>query len=302
MSFNEGVRSDSGRIRTTGGGGRVPGGAVGGTGLLGLVAILALSYFTGIDLTPLLGDPTAGGQASVQTPGVDLSHCKTGADANAHTECRMVTTADSLDKVWEEQLASQRIGVRYEAPDFTVFQQGVATGCGTASSSVGPFYCPRDHGVYLDMSFFAQMERDLGAANAPLAQEYVVAHEWGHHIQNLIGVFDRNNTQETGADGAGVRSELQADCFAGVWMHWASTTIDPDSGVPFLKRPTDQQIAEAMQTAQAIGDDHIQEKFQGRSHPESWTHGSSEQRQRWLLHGMNNGDIAACNTWDASRL
>lgn len=298
MSFNEGVRSDSGRVRTSSGSRSV--GTLGGGSILGLITVLALSYFTGYDLTFLLN---GGDSRSVQeSPGISLSHCQTGADANAHTECRMVVTADSLDRVWETQLAQQNDPAAYEYPGFTVFSGSVSTGCGTASSAVGPFYCPRDKGVYLDLSFFEQMERDLGAANAPLAQEYVVAHEWGHHIQNLQGVFNTYNTHERGEDGPGVRSELQADCYAGVWMHWASTTIDPDSGVAFLKRPTEEEIAQAMQTARAIGDDRIQERYQGKTNPESWSHGSAEQRQRWLMRGMEQGSIAACNTWEADSL
>lgn len=298
MSFNEGVRSQSDRVRTSSGSARM--GTVGGGSLIGLLAILAVSYMTGIDLSPLLTQ--GGGRAVESAPGVSLEHCQTGADANKYTECRMVVTADSLDQVWSEQLTAQRNSASYQYPDFTIFNGGVSTGCGQASAAVGPFYCPNDHGVYLDISFFEQMERDLGAANAPLAQEYVVAHEWGHHIQNLQGVFSSHNTSERGANGAGVRSELQADCYAGVWMHWASTTIDPESGVPFLKRPTAQQIAEAMQTAQAIGDDRIQQRYQGSSNPESWSHGSAEQRQRWLMRGMEQGSIASCNTWDTNNL
>lgn len=297
MSFNESVRSNSDRVRTSrGGSGGV--GMLGGGSILGVITIMALSYFTGFDLTPLLGQ---GGRTTQATPGISLEHCKTGADANAHTECRMVFTADSLDRVWEEQMAAQRDRVSYEYPDFTIFSGSVSTGCGQATSAVGPFYCPRDNSVYLDLSFFSQMERDLGAANAPLAQEYVVAHEWGHHIQNLQGVFSTYNTQERGEFGGGVRSELQADCYAGVWMHWASSTIDPESGVPFLKRPTEKQVAEAMQTARAIGDDRIQERYQGSSNPESWSHGSAEQRQRWLMRGLETGSITECNTWNVPR-
>lgn len=299
MSFNDNVRSDSGRVRTSSGSRVAMGGSL---SVGGLLFVLALSYFTGVDLIGLLTDSSLHPTQTSQASSIDLSHCRTGADANQYTECRMVTTADSLDQVWSEQLRAQGSPTTYEMPSFTIFQNSVSTGCGSASSAVGPFYCPRDHGVYLDLDFFTQMERDFGAANAPLAQEYVVAHEWGHHISNIQGVFNSHNTQEKGSTGAGVRSELQADCYAGVWMHWASKTIDPDSGVAFLQRPTSEQIADALKTAAAIGDDRLQEKFQGRSTPESWSHGSSEQRQRWLMRGLEIGSVDACNTFAADQL
>ena len=143
------------------------------------------------------------------------------------------------------------------------------------------------------------MVTQYGASDSVLAQEYVVAHEWGHHIQNLQGVFRTYNTRETGSQGAGVRSELQADCYAGVWMHWASTTPDPTTGTPYLQTPTADQIMGALQTAEAIGDDRLQSKYQGTTNPESWTHGSAQQRATWLQKGLDSGDIATCDTWTA---
>ena len=295
MSFNEGVRSDSGRVRSSGRGSRAAG--IGGGSLLLVVAVFLIGQFTGIDVSSVLNGATAPSQ-QVAGDGIDLSGCTTGAAANERTECRMVTTADSLDAVWLEQLDAQNTGVAYAMPDFQIFQTGVSTGCGNATSETGPFYCPADSTIYLDISFFEQME-SYGATNAPLAQEYVVAHEWGHHIQNLQGVFREHNTQETGAQGAGVRSELQADCYAGVWMHWASRTKDADSGVAFLKEPTPEQISDALSTAEAIGDDHLQEKYQGASNSDTWTHGSAQQRQSWLLKGLDSGSVAVCDTWSA---
>ncbi|MDC4233382.1 neutral zinc metallopeptidase [Actinomyces sp. B33] len=292
MSFNEGVRSDSSRVRSSG---RTAAG-IGGGSILTVLAVVLISQFTGIDLTGLLSAAPQG--SSSAGPGVDLSECTTGRAANERTECRMVTTADSLDVVWQEQLAAQS-STGYQAPGFQIFQDAVSTGCGSATSATGPFYCPADATVYLDLGFFQQMESDFGAANAPLAQEYVVAHEWGHHIQNLHGVFSTHDTREQGEQGAGVRSELQADCYAGVWMNWASRTIDPDSGVPFLVEPTEAQIADALQTAQAIGDDRLQERYQGASNADTWTHGSAQQRQKWLLTGLESGSIASCDTWSA---
>ena len=208
-------------------------------------------------------------------------------------------TADALDVVWAEQLVSQDNGVTYSAPGFQVFEDQISTACGSATSAVGPFYCPSDHTVYLDLDFFRQMEDDYGAVDAPLAQEYVVAHEWGHHIQNLLGTFSAHDSQEQGPQGAGVRMELQADCYAGIWMHWASATVDPDSGQAFLRTPTTEEITTALTTAQAIGDDRLQQKYQGTTNPESWTHGSAAQRQRWLTTGLESGSLNRCDTFSA---
>ncbi|WP_022867732.1 KPN_02809 family neutral zinc metallopeptidase [Schaalia vaccimaxillae] len=295
MSFNEGVRSDTSRVRTSSG--RKAAGIGGGSVLL-VVAVFLIGQFTGVDLTPILGGVSSSQQVE-SVPGIDLSDCGTAEAANSRTECRMVMTADSLDAVWKNQLAEQNTSVTYKMPSFQIFQDAVSTGCGNATSYSGPFYCPADSSVYLDLGFFEQLETQFGAVNAPLAQEYVVAHEWGHHIQNLQGILSTYNTRETGEQGAGVRSELQADCYAGVWMHWASRTKDPDSGVTFLQEPTESQIADALAAAEAIGDDRIQEKYQGSSNSETWTHGSSEQRQTWLLKGLKSGSIQTCDTWSA---
>ncbi|MDO4258769.1 MAG: neutral zinc metallopeptidase [Actinomycetaceae bacterium] len=298
MSFNESVQSDSGRVRS-GGGGRMAGG-LGGGSILVAIAVFLISQYTGVDLTQFVGPSTSAPQTSA-APSADLSHCTTGAAANQHTECRMVVTAESLDEVWKAQLPGQG-SVDYSPAQFVIFTDGVNTACGSATSASGPFYCPADSTVYMDLGFFEQMESQFGAQNAPLAQEYVVAHEWGHHIQNLEGTFQAHNAHEAGPDGDGVRTELQADCYAGVWMHWASTTVDPESGVPFLIKPTQDQIADALATAEAIGDDRIQERYQGTSNPETWTHGSAEQRQRWLMVGLEQGSLSACNTFDAPSL
>ncbi|MDN5963480.1 MAG: neutral zinc metallopeptidase [Actinomyces sp.] len=297
MSFNEGVRSASGRVRS-GGGRRAAG--LGGGSLLAVVAVFLIAQFTGVDVSGLLGGQEAEDPATAQ--GVDLSHCTTGADANAHTECRMVTTADSLDTVWTQVLTSQVPGVAYEQPGFMIFLDSVSTACGGATSASGPFYCPGDKTVYLDLGFFQQMETDFGASAAPLAQEYVVAHEWGHHIQNLLGTFQAHDSQEQGDQGAGVRMELQADCYAGVWMNHASSTVDPDSGEVFLRTPSAEEIAQALQTAAAIGDDRLQEKYQGHADSDTWTHGSAEQRQRWLTTGLESGSVEQCDTFAADRV
>ncbi|MFC2557581.1 MAG: neutral zinc metallopeptidase [Pauljensenia sp.] len=297
MSFNDNIRLDPTRVGTSGAGRKVAG--VGGGSLLGLLLVLGFSYFTGIDLTSLLSSPSA---SSPSSSTVDVSTCRTGADANARVECRMVATAQSLDQVWKTQLTQQGTNVAYELPDFQIFTNSVSTACGNATSAVGPFYCPGDSTVYLDLGFFDDMVTKYGASDSVLAQEYVVAHEWGHHIQNLQGVFRAHDTRETGEQGAGVRSELQADCYAGVWMHWASTTRDPTTGAYYLNTPTADELLGALQTAQAIGDDRLQAKYQGTSNPETWTHGSANQRAAWLQRGLDSGEIATCDTWSAPRV
>ena len=295
MSFNDNIRLDPTRVGTSGAGRKVAG--VGGGSLLGLLLVLGFSYFTGIDLTSLLSSPSA---SSPSSSTVDVSTCRTGADANARVECRMVATAQSLDQVWKTQLTQQGTNVAYELPDFQIFTNSVSTACGNATSAVGPFYCPGDSTVYLDLGFFDDMVTKYGASDSVLAQEYVVAHEWGHHIQNLQGVFRAHDTRETGEQGAGVRSELQADCYAGVWMHWASTTRDPTTGAYYLNTPTADELLGALQTA--IGDDRLQAKYQGTSNPETWTHGSANQRAAWLQRGLDSGEIATCDTWSAPRV
>ena len=298
MSFNDNIHLDPSRVRTSGIGRKAAG--AGGGSFLAVLLIVGFSYFTGIDLTSLISSPTSSSTTSGSS--VDVSTCRTGADANARVECRMVATAQSLDEVWKEQLEEQNTGTAYEPPDFQIFSDSVSTACGSATSAVGPFYCPGDSTVYLDIGFFTDMVTQYGASDSVLAQEYVVAHEWGHHIQNLQGIFRTYDTRETGEQGAGVRSELQADCYAGVWMHWASTTPDPATGTPYLQTPTTEQIDGALRTAEAIGDDRLQTKYQGTTNPESWTHGSANQRATRLRKGLDSGDIATCDTWSASRV
>lgn len=292
MTFNEGVRADSRRVRSSRGGrGMAIGGGLGGGALLVAVVVMLL---TGQDPSSLLpsGSP---GQGQGQ-PGTDLSHCETGADANQHVECRMVLSADALDVYWDRTLPAQA-DLTYEMPGFELFTGSVTTGCGSASSAVGPFYCPTDSTVYLDLAFFDQLETQLGARNAPLAQMYIVGHEWGHHIQNQLGTMASADRSQTGVDSDGVRLELQADCYAGMFIGAAATTVDPDSGETFLRTPTQDEVRSALEAAAAVGDDRIQEGAGREVTPHTWTHGSAEQRMAWFSTGYEQDSIASCDAF-----
>ncbi|WP_448071824.1 KPN_02809 family neutral zinc metallopeptidase [Georgenia yuyongxinii] len=290
MTFNEGVRADTGRVRRSRGG---RGAAVGGgAGLLALLIYL----ITGQNLGGLLG----GAEQPTQQP-VSSESCRTGADANESTECRMVYTAEGLDEYWVAALPDQA-GIAYAAPGFEIFDQSVSTGCGDATSAVGPFYCPTDTSVYLDIGFFDQLESQLGAENAPLAQMYIVAHEFGHHIQNQQGTMATIDRQGTGPQSDGVRLELQADCYAGMWLGQAANVVDPDSGETLIQPPTREQVGDAIDAAAAVGDDRIQAGAGQQVIPETWTHGAAEQRVRWFLQGYEQGTVAACDTFGAPQV
>lgn len=288
MTFNEDVRFDPSRVRR-GGRGRGTGIVVGGG--LGTVALFLIAQLLGVDLGGLTGgEPGPGGAA----PGAGFEECRTGADANASVECRMVGAADALDTYWSSELPA--LGADYRSPGFVVFDAAVDTACGGATSAVGPFYCPADEFVYLDTAFYADLRSRFGASGGPLAELYVVAHEWGHHVQNITGIMASADRSASGPTSDAVRLELQADCFAGAWAGEASTTPDPDTGVPFLEPITQEQIAQALDAAAAIGDDRIQETTTGDVRPHTWTHGSSEQRQRWFSIGFERG-AQACDTF-----
>ena len=250
----------------------------------------------GVDLTPLAGLFGEGG-TSQQTTVDNLDKCETGADANARVECRMKGASASLDTYWSSAFAQE--GITYRSPgDLVLFSGSTSTGCGNATSATGPFYCPPDETIYLDTGFFDELRGQFGASGGPLAEMYVVAHEWGHHIQNVLGTMDNLNLQQTGPTSDTVRLELQADCYGGSWAGSASTITD-SGGVPFLQPITKQQVNDALNAASVIGDDRIQEQATGQVHPETWTHGSSEQRQKWFLIGFQKGPTA-CNTFDVT--
>lgn len=258
-----------------------------GVGGIGVIAVVLLSSFLGVDLTPFLGG-LGGGGSTESTP---VAECKTGADANEKIDCRMEGAAESLDVYWAGQ-----VGDGYTTPQFILFTDATSTGCGNATSAVGPFYCPTDQTIYLDTAFYDELRTRFGAQGGSLAQMYVVAHEWGHHIQNLTGALDASHDGDTGPTSASVRTELQADCYAGAWAAAASETPAGASDTPLLEPVTPDQVADALNAASVIGDDRIQESAGAGVNPETWTHGSSAQRQKWFETGFESGPNS-CDTF-----
>jgi uncharacterized protein len=287
MTFRPDVNLDPGRVRDSRGR-RVRGGGLAVGGGLGTLVIVALILLTGGDLGDVIGGL---GAAPVQEGPIGsqlINECETGADANERQDCRLVGALESLDAYWSETFTAS--GESFQQPGAEIFTDGVNTQCGAASSAVGPFYCPLDQTIYLDLGFYDDLESRFGAEGGPFAEMYVVAHEYGHHIQNLLGLLEQG--RDTGAGSGAVRTELQADCLAGVWGAHAV-----DTG--FLQPLTREQIAQALNAASVIGDDRIQEQTQGQVNPETWTHGSSEQRQEWFSNGLEAGSIDGCDTFNA---
>jgi predicted metalloprotease len=282
MRFNERVSLDPSQVSDRRGRGMAGGlAAGGGISILALLAWLLLggnpADIATTDYAPV--DETAGRSVAAE--------CRTGADANAREDCRIVGFVNSIQEYWSNEFA--RRGGDYEVAKTTLFSDVTPTGCGMGAAEVGPFYCPEDKHVYLDLTFFEELRTKFDAQGGPFAQAYVLAHEYGHHVQHQIGTFDRGNPRDRGPQSMAVRVELQADCFAGVWAHHAVATS-------YLERLTEADIADGLNAAAAIGDDRLQKRMQGRVTPESWTHGSSEQRQHWFKVGYEQGDPDACNT------
>jgi len=283
-----------------GGGGLKVGGGIGGLVLLVIIFLVQSQLGGGSGAGP--GDQGAGqgtGQGTGQGS-TSLAQCRSGTDANQDPDCALVADVNSIQAFWNDYLP-QAAGTDYTNASTRIFSGSTSTGCGGATADVGPFYCPVDKHVYLDTTFFKDMlQGQLGAKGGPFSQAYVLAHEYGHHVQDLLGTMSKVRTQQ-GANSDAVRLELQADCYAGIWTKHA-TSADDSGGEPYILDLTQDDIARALDAAAAVGDDRIQRKSSGRVDPDRWTHGSAESRMRWFTTGMKKGTLEACDTFSASRL
>jgi predicted metalloprotease len=284
MRFRPGAKLDTGQVRDRRGAGGGRGVAVGGgVGTILVVVVLAL---LGVDV------PVGGTDALPLDSGSNeqLSEsCRTGADANQDEDCRIVGVVNSVQAYWADTTQGYR-----EAPT-NFFSGSTQTGCGGATSAVGPFYCPADQQIYIDLSFYDELRTRFGAQGGPFAEAYVIAHEYGHHVQHLTGTDRRVGGDREGETSGSVRLELQADCYAGTW---AANAVETG----FIEDLTQQDIADGLDAAAAIGDDRIQERATGRVDPESWTHGSSASRQKWFNTGYRTGDPRRCDTFATNDL
>jgi predicted metalloprotease len=279
--FRRGTRLDPTQVQDRRG---VRGGGIAAVGSgMGVLILLIAGLLLGVDLSAVVDDGST--TANPESP---IANCQTGEDANQSEDCRIVGFVNSIQAFWDQEFG--RVGASYPEAQTVLFSGVAQTGCGTASSQVGPFYCPPDQRVYIDLDFFRELQTRFGAEGGPFAQAYVLAHEYGHHIQNLTGVLARLGNDRDGPQRAAVRAELQADCLAGLWAGHAVET-------GFIEAVTEQEIGEALSAAAAVGDDRIQQSSTGRVNPESWTHGSSEQRQEWFLRGYRGRSAGDCDTF-----
>jgi uncharacterized protein len=289
MRFRPGARLDPSQVqdrRGLGGGTLAAGG--GGLGVVGIVVYLLFALLGGGG-TGTYGSLDGVTQAQ-QPPAQSLGdECRTGADANTRQDCRVLADVNSVQKYWSGWFRAH--GKTYTQADTVFFTGATSTGCGQASTDVGPFYCPVDRKVYIDLGFYQELHDRFGAKGGPFAEAYVIAHEYGHHAQDLLGDLRAGSSQ--GAQSRSVRTELQADCYAGVWARNAVAT-------GYIVDLTDADIADGLDAAAAVGDDRIQSETQGQVDPETWTHGSSAERQKWFSRGYQRGEPTGCDTFSGA--
>ncbi len=289
MPFNEKARLDPSQVQDRRGS-RVGRTAAFGGGGLGLIIIVVIALLLGANPSQLLGlvgnDLSSPGQNVSQVSDLQTA-CQTGADANTREDCRIVGYVNSIQDYWDTTFTNY--GEQYTSAQTVLFSGSTQGACGYASGASGPFYCPTDQMVYLDLTFFDELQTRFGAQGGPFAEAYVLAHEYGHHVQDLLGVLDSSGGSDSGPQSMSVFIELQADCLAGVWTAHAAET-------GYLVAPTSEEIAQSLDAAASVGDDRIQRETQGYVSPESWTHGSAEQRQAALEDGLQSGDINSCET------
>jgi predicted metalloprotease len=274
-----------------GGGLPIPTGAGGGIGgiLILIVIFVIATQCGGVNLGSLTGGDSSSDQSA------SLDSCDSGADADRQ-DCRIAIDVNAIQAFWTDYLP-QQANVDYQESDTVYLAGSTSTGCGQATSAMGPFYCPNDKTVYLDLTFFQDMlQGQLGASGGEFQEAYVLAHEYGHHIQDLLGTLGKHQSSATGATSESVRIELQADCYAGVWTHFATTAKD-QNGEVFITEISDQDIKDAINAATAVGDDRIQQQTSGRVNPDQWTHGSAAERVHWFQTGYDSGQLQSCDTF-----
>ncbi|MFI5837330.1 neutral zinc metallopeptidase [Micromonospora sp. NPDC051300] len=308
MELNENARVDTSQVddrRGSGGGGGgmgipIPGGGGGRGGLVSIIiAVLVALVGGGFGLNAATN---GGGGGSEQGDNTSLEQKCSAQDALKQLDCRNTLYVNSIQAYWRTAMP-EVFGEQYQPSKTVFFSQNVNTGCGAADSGVGPFYCPADDLVYIDLTFYRLLADQLGA-EGEFAQPYVLAHEYGHHVQDLLGTEAEMRRQQQrdpqNANALSVKLELQADCYAGAWAKNATGTAD-EKGQKIFKSITDQDIQQAIDTAEKIGDDAIQKRSGRPVNPDEFTHGSSEQRKQWFTKGYSTGDPKACDTFGAGQ-
>jgi uncharacterized protein len=288
VRFRPGARLDPSQVEDRRGRGGTVAVGGGGLGVAGVIVYLlfALLGGSGTGTFDQLDGISVGPGTSPASAQLD---CSSGADANDRQDCRILGDVNSVQAYWSSWF--KRHGKSYEPANTVFFTGQTSTGCGPATTDVGPFYCPVDRHVYIDLGFYEELHDRFGAQGGPFAEAYVIAHEYGHHAQDLLGAL--RGQQSQGATGSSVRTELQADCYAGVWARNAVAT-------GYIVDLTQQDVDNGLDAAAAVGDDRIQQETQGRVNPETWTHGSSAERRKWFARGYQRGEPSGCDTFSGS--